>query len=1039
MKKALLISALMFAAFLAMVYSPTTMPEFTVEFKTPSAKPIDLKSAKLLDDAIAIGLEGISADENVAAGLYEVAYSLESLEPDPEQIKAIESALGVRVSVDLRSRTAFGRNNVWTAGLQRLTSQNPILRRYLQRHQRILDQLSSIVNRKHFANAYYSPDQGSDQSLVKALIPLASTCREHVRTLGIRTRVALAEDRIGDAIIDVNTIHQLGHHLMRDGGTRVEVFVGTAIAIAATEHWCELLSHPELSLNELAEISKLVNSAPLISGVKALDVFERLTVLQLAENMERFGAIGAKRVLGTGSWHHAEDALLPTIGMAFTDWLDIYNEVNRHFDAHVEVLTISDDEDRRNAITALDNSFDDLFKLVEDQPNQQSLANRAVWGFIDELFFDSAATALWALESARQRNEALKLCIALKRFHFDQNRYPASLEELEGKYLDKIPVDYRTGKAMGYSPLKSGALVYTTGKNGEDNQGWGYRNLSNTYRSPYDDETYLLGQDDRTPPGSMKKIVRQISGRTVTGFDRYDWNRERLSLAGEHVSLSEFTKICSIEELTWLDLSLSDLPDKWYHLLPKLKNLEVLSLVGEELTEEMMSHIATLPALHTLVLNGTTINGNLSPIAGHPNLKSLLLARSSVTDDDLLVLRTLPNLRTLNLSETQVSDAAGPVLAELRDLAHLQLCGTNITDKTLAEISELTELLVLRVDYTAVTNIGVASLKDVRLQTLGLIGTGVNNDISELLAGQSNLRSVFLYETDFNSEITETGKAVNYFERPSGVVVDKQHEVSHPVDTEPTKWGKLVGVQDGYEILQDENPLQIRLTASQAGDNTGGPTATGSGVSVLNSIKGDFDISVRIRPDWELHDEIMTNECAGTRGYRGGPFLGAGLLIQQSEGHYLKWSWTSICSRSLQVYSRITPEYFIYPFVKNDPLTDFTFNVLGTATERRLRPSGTPNILSYGVSSAFDVSALTAYPDSAIEGPLKHFDHLSVGLRLRRQGNKLTAFSSKDGESWTFSSEMNTHFTDEVQVGIWCGKLSVSDYEFHFEDFTIKQ
>jgi len=37
------------------------------------------------------------------------------------------------------------------------------------------------------------------------------------------------------------------------------------------------------------------------------------------------------------------------------------------------------------------------------------------------------------------------------------------------------------------------------------------------------------------------------------------------------------------------------------------------------------------------------------------------------------------------------------------------------------------------------------------------------------------------------------------------------------------------------------------------------------------------------------------------------------------------------------------------------------------------------------------------------------------------------------------TSELNTHFGDEVQVGLWCGKLSKSDYEFHFEDFTIKQ
>jgi len=583
-------------------------------------------------------------------------------------------------------------------------------------------------------------------------------------------------------------------------------------------------------------------------------------------------------------------------------------------------------------------------------------------------------------------------------------------------------VDYGTGLAVGYTPLEAGCVVYTSGRNEEDNRGWGYRNLSNSYRTPYDDVTYVIGKDDRPAPEGMKKPLPLIPGRIIGALDH--WDENRLSLAGEQVSQMEFENVCHIEELRWLDLSLTDLPDNWYQALPRLQNLEVLSLVGKEVTEEILTHIAKLPSLQTLILDGASINGNLSPIAGHSNLQSLLLARSSVTDDDLLVLETLPNLRKLNLSETQVSDAAGTVLRDLKEITHLQLSGTSITDKTLADISKMTELQVLRVDFTKVTNVGIASLNNSKLHTLGLIGTAVNNEISDLLAGQSNLQSVFLYETEVDSEIHATGNATAFFDPSTELEVDIENEQFEPprFDNQSTKWGELVGVRDSYEILQDENPLRVRLTSNEfynygyrGVDRTNSVTR----VSVLNSVKGDFDIRVKIIPDWELHDEIMVDEGIGSAGWKGGPYLAAGLLIKQTEGHYLKWSWNSVCASLHEVYSSITPEYFIYPKVRKGPLADFAFDFYE------------------GKDSNSD--RLLAYPSLAVRGPLEHFDFLSVWLRLRRQGNTITAFSSKDGESWRLTSELNTHFVDDVQVGLWCGKLSKSDYDFHFEDFTIKQ
>jgi Leucine-rich repeat (LRR) protein len=75
--------------------------------------------------------------------------------------------------------------------------------------------------------------------------------------------------------------------------------------------------------------------------------------------------------------------------------------------------------------------------------------------------------------------------------------------------------------------------------------------------------------------------------------------------------------------------------------------------------------VAKLPALQTLVLNGTDVTGTLQPIASIPRLQTLDLSRSSVKDDDLTALTGLTNLRTLMLNDTDITDAAAPLIAQL--------------------------------------------------------------------------------------------------------------------------------------------------------------------------------------------------------------------------------------------------------------------------------------------------------------------------------------------------------------------------------------
>jgi hypothetical protein len=47
---------------------------------------------------------------------------------------------------------------------------------------------------------------------------------------------------------------------------------------------------------------------------------------------------------------------------------------------------------------------------------------------------------------------ATRLILALEAWKLEHRELPKSLDELEDKYLDKVPVDPYTGKAFGYGP-----------------------------------------------------------------------------------------------------------------------------------------------------------------------------------------------------------------------------------------------------------------------------------------------------------------------------------------------------------------------------------------------------------------------------------------------------------------------------------------------------------------------------------------------------------------------------------------------------------
>ncbi len=94
-----------------------------------------------------------------------------------------------------------------------------------------------------------------------------------------------------------------------------------------------------------------------------------------------------------------------------------------------------------------------------------------------------------------------------------------------------------------------------------------------------------------------------------------------------------------------------------------------------------------LPDLESLTLEGSQISDRgLTCLAGLTGLKRLDLSSTKVSDLGLAHLQALPNLVDLDLANTQVTDAGLTNVATLANLEELDLCSSKVTEEGVAKL-----------------------------------------------------------------------------------------------------------------------------------------------------------------------------------------------------------------------------------------------------------------------------------------------------------------------------------------------------------------
>src|SRR5262249_21700652 len=79
-----------------------------------------------------------------------------------------------------------------------------------------------------------------------------------------------------------------------------------------------------------------------------------------------------------------------------------------------------------------------------------------------------------AADRSEQAQRNLHLAFALTAYRGERGGYPEKLEALAPKYLEEVPTDLYSGKALIYRPSQNAYLLYSVGVNGLDEQGHGH-------------------------------------------------------------------------------------------------------------------------------------------------------------------------------------------------------------------------------------------------------------------------------------------------------------------------------------------------------------------------------------------------------------------------------------------------------------------------------------------------------------------------------------------------------------------------------------
>jgi hypothetical protein len=150
---------------------------------------------------------------------------------------------------------------------------------------------------------------------------------------------------------------------------------------------------------------------------------------------------------------------------------------------------------------------------------------------------------------------------------------------------------------------------------------------------------------------------------------------------------------------------------EWIHDF--VTDVTAVNYLNSPLKENELAVLEAFPQLRSLDLEGTEVTDEgLKSLGLLTQLRSLNLEGTHITDAGLEYLQGNSDLHDLVLGETEITNAGLKRVASFSQMLSLDLSGTEITDTGLLNLAALTQLRQLSIVDTQVTAEGASKLKE---------------------------------------------------------------------------------------------------------------------------------------------------------------------------------------------------------------------------------------------------------------------------------------------------------------------------------------
>jgi hypothetical protein len=236
---------------------------------------------------------------------------------------------------------------------------------------------------------------------------------------------------------------------------------------------------------------------------------------------------------------------------------------------------------------------------------------------------------------------------------------------------------------------------------------------------------------------------------------------ERLSLTFTELTDAGFASLPPMPKLTHLELTGTSLTGACFRALDRFPRLVNLEIVGPRAaTAEDLAAMQKLSALESVNLCAVEIGDDVIPVfLALPKLTDLRLdwaydrsRGAKLSSGALAKLGGCSRLRVLGLSGCAVDDAALRTIAKgLPDLVSLSLAGTLVTNESIGSIQKLSKLEWLRLSHSRVTDVGIAALAShPAIKTLLLDDTKISDQVLVTLGTLPKIKEICVRRGQFS-------------------------------------------------------------------------------------------------------------------------------------------------------------------------------------------------------------------------------------------------------------------------------------------------